>query len=169
MPQVAKRTGSFSIEPDAKEISEYQKLAGMFRPQASGHPDTVSNRGHDAVLTVNGNEARLPVGVQELFEEIFKRLAAGDDITVVPTRQELTTTQAANLLNVSRQYLVRLCDEGKLPYRTEGESHRRLTLQDVLTYREQRDQEREAKFEELVRKSAEAGEYDLDITWPPQE
>jgi hypothetical protein len=61
-----------------------------------------------------------------------------------------------------------MCEEGTLPFRWEG-AHRRLSLDAVLAYRDERDKERDEKFADLVRHSAEAGEYDLPIIWPPQE
>lgn len=169
MPQSATARGSFTIEPNAEEVSAFGELAGLMSPQGGRQPDRHSRRERAASIVVDGREGRLPLKAQELLGEIFNRLAAGEEVMIVSTSDELTTTEAARLLNVSRQYLVRLCDEGKIPYQTEGSSHRRLSLSDVLTYRKQRDREREAKFARLVRESAEAGEYDLDITWPPQE
>lgn len=95
-------------------------------------------------------------------------LASGRDITVTPTDRELSSIEAARLLSVSRQYLVRLCDGGKIPYRMEG-THRRLALDDVITYRNQRNKERQERLRELIATTAEAGEYDLSVAWPPEE
>ncbi|MCA9626420.1 MAG: helix-turn-helix domain-containing protein [Myxococcales bacterium] len=86
-------------------------------------------------------------------------MARGDSITVVPVGQELTTQQAADLLNVSRQYLVRLLDDGQLAYRRTGK-HRRLRVEDVLTFKEHRDRKRKAALGELARLSEEAGGYE---------
>ncbi len=96
---------------------------------------------------------------------------AGSPREGVPTdgigpKRTLTKAEAAMLLNVSGQYLARLCSEGRLPYLWEG-AHHRLALDDVLAYRSRRDKERDVKFAELVRRSAEAGEYELTIEWPP--
>lgn len=62
----------------------------------------------------------------------------------------LTIEQAADLLNVSRQYLVRLLDEGKIPYDRTGE-HWQLNINDVLAYKQKRDHERDEKLDELTR------------------
>jgi excisionase family DNA binding protein len=86
-------------------------------------------------------------------------LARGDSLTIVPVGKELTTQQAADLLNVSRQYLVRLLGEGRIPYTRTGK-HRRLRIEDVLTFKEQRDRERGAALDELTRMSQEIGGYD---------
>lgn len=162
MPRLAARKRNLTVAPRAEEADELQNLAGLLR-KGRGR-----SSGPQAYVTVGGQEAALPDAATELLSTLVDALAAGEQLTITRTKKELTTTEAATLLNVSRQYLVRLCDEGKLPFRWEG-THRRLELDAVLTYRDQRDQERDTKFANLVRQSAEAGEYDLPITWPPQE
>lgn len=162
MPRLAARKRNLTVAPRAEEADELQSLAGLLR---KGRGRSSARR---AYVTVGDREAVLPDAAAELLRALVDALAAGEQLTITRTKMELTTTEAASLLNVSRQYLVRLCDEGKLPFRWEG-THRRLTLDAVLTYRDQRDKERDAKFANLVRRSAEAGEYDIPITWPPQE
>lgn len=71
----------------------------------------------------------------------------------------MTTQQAADLLNVSRQYLVRLLEEGRIPFTRTGK-HRRLRIEDVLAFKEHRDRERCAGLDELARMSEEVGGYD---------
>ncbi len=102
----------------------------------------------------------------EIHEAIFyilvrvaEVLMRGDAITVIPVHKELTTQQAADLLNISRQYLVRILDEGKIPYTRTGK-HRRLRIDDVLTYKQKRDKERNEGLDELTRLSQEFGGYE---------
>lgn len=162
MSGLAARRRNLTVAPRAEEAGELQSLAGLLR---KGRGRSSAPR---AYVTIGGREAALPDAVTELLRTLVDALAAGEQLTITRTKRELTTTEAASLLNVSRQYLVRLCDEGKLPFRWEG-THRRLSLESVLTYRDQRDKERDAKFANLVHQSAEAREYDLPVTWPPQE
>lgn len=82
----------------------------------------------------------------------------GDSITVVPVGKEMTTQQAADLLNVSREYLVRLLDEGRIAHNKAGPPCR-LRLDDVLAFKEHRDQERQASLDELASLSEECGGY----------
>ena len=86
-------------------------------------------------------------------------MARGDSVNVVPTGQELTTQQAADMLNVSRQYVVRLVNEGRLPCTKTG-THRRLRVDDVLAFKTQRDREREAGLDHLTTLSEELGGYE---------
>ncbi len=76
--------------------------------------------------------------------------------------EEVTTQQAAELLNVSRQYLVRLLDEGRIPFRKVGK-HRRLRVVDVLSFKETRDTDRRAGLRELSRMTEEFGGYDSEL------
>lgn len=100
----------------------------------------------------------LPEAVFYVLKRVADVLASGDAVTVVPVGKELTTQQAANLLNVSRQYVVRLLDQGRIPYTKTGK-HRRLRVEDVLAFRRMRDQERRAKLDDLTRMSGELGGY----------
>src|SRR3990172_9344899 len=110
----------------------------------------------------NGQEISIPESVFYVLERVAEVMARGDSITVVPVGKELTTQQAADLLNVSRQYLVRLLDEGRIPFRKTGK-HRRLRIEDVLTFKEQRDKDRRAGLRELSRLTQEFGGYDAEL------
>ena len=76
---------------------------------------------------------------------------------------ELTTQQAADILNVSRPFLVKLLDEGAIPYRTVG-SHRRIRFKDLIIYREQRKVKRRQGLKELTQFLQEEGFYEAGIS-----
>ena len=109
-----------------------------------------------------GETIALPESVFYMLERVAEVLARGDSITVVPVGREVTTQQAANLLNVSRQYLVRLLDEDRIAYRKTGK-HRRLRIEDVLAFKEKRDKDRRAGLRELSQLSQEFGGYDSEL------
>lgn len=109
----------------------------------------------------SGQRIPLPESVFRALEQVAEVLARGDSITIVPIGQQLTTQQAANILNISRQYLVQLLDAGQLDYTKTGK-HRRLRIEDVLAFKGQRDRDRHAALRELSRLSQEFGGYDHD-------
>jgi len=88
-------------------------------------------------------------------------MAEGRQVSVVAGDEMLTTQGAAERLNVSRQYVVRLVDRGKLPAVKVG-SHRRLHASDVEAFRVRRDAERDAALDQLALISQEMGGYRLD-------
>ena len=82
--------------------------------------------------------AEIPRQVLTLFLEVLGQLANGNGVTIVPVHAELTTQQAADLLNVSRPHLIQLLDSDELEYKTVG-TYRRIRAQDLLRYKQARD------------------------------
>ena len=91
----------------------------------------------------------LPVRLAEVLDSLLQDLAAGRAVQVVTLEQEIGTQQAAELLNVSRPYLVKLVESGALPHRKVG-PRRRVYLEDVLTYRAGLDTQRQAALQALA-------------------
>ena len=109
-----------------------------------------------------GETIALPESVFYVLERVVEVMARGDSITIVPVGREVTTQQAADLLNVSRQYLVRLLDEGRIAFRKTGK-HRRLRIEDVLAFKDKRDRDRRAGLRELSQMTQEFGGYDSEV------
>jgi excisionase family DNA binding protein len=103
------------------------------------------------------SECSIPAGAIPLLAEMLSVMAEGRAVTVVPVQTELTTQQAAEVLGVSRPFLVKLLDGGEIPHRLVG-THRRVLLSDVLEYRRQTNRNRETTLEELA---AEAQKLNL--------
>jgi len=109
-----------------------------------------------------GETLAIPESIFYVLERVAEVLARGDAITVVPVGQQLTTQQAADLLNVSRQYLVRLLDEKRIPFTKTGK-HRRLRIDDVLAFKENRDGNRRAGLRELSQLTEAFGGYEAEL------
>ncbi|MFC4455187.1 helix-turn-helix domain-containing protein [Deinococcus sonorensis] len=100
----------------------------------------------------------LPSTVARLFQHLLTQLAAGNAVTVLPVQAELTTQQAADLLNVSRPYLIRLLESGEIPFSKVG-THRRVQLQQLLQYREQVRAQQQAALTALTEEGQDLGLY----------
>ncbi len=98
----------------------------------------------------------LPAGAVALLMNILEAMAAGQGVSIIPENAELTTVQAADILNVSRPYLIKLLAEGAIPYRKVGK-HRRILMEDVMSYKRQTDRAREAVLDQLVADAQENG------------
>lgn len=83
------------------------------------------------------HEVELPTSALRLLQEVLTELADGNAIKVVPIHAVLTTQEAADLLNVSRPHLVKLLEDGELPFHRTGK-HRRVRLADLMKFRESR-------------------------------
>jgi excisionase family DNA binding protein len=108
----------------------------------------------------NGDEQdvlELPATAVRLLLDILEQTALGNAITIIPIHAELTSQQGADLLNVSRPFLVKRLEEGEIPFRKVG-SHRRIRFDDLMRYKREVDERRRNTLEELA---AQAQELDL--------
>lgn len=99
-----------------------------------------------------------PGEVYHLLADVVHSMREGKIITLVPHTQRLTTQEAADFLGVSRPTLVKLLEDGRIPFEQPGR-HRRVLFTDVLAYRERLREERRAALEEMTRAGSEAGLY----------
>ena len=91
----------------------------------------------------------IPMSALHFLRDILTQMADGNAVTLMPVQAELTTQQAADILNVSRPFLTRLVDDGKIPYRKVG-THRRIRLDDLMAYKQDIDRQRLVTLEELA-------------------
>ncbi|RLA21967.1 MAG: DNA-binding protein [Gammaproteobacteria bacterium] len=110
-----------------------------------------------ARVSLDGNDLILPRQALALLRDILVEMAQGNAVTIVPTHAELTTQEAANLLNVSRPHLVKLLESGEIPF-TKAGTHRRVRYQELMSYKETRMKE---SIDALAELSAQAQELDM--------
>ena len=103
----------------------------------------------------------LPAGAVDLLMHVLEAMAAGQGVTLIPENAELTTVQAADVLNVSRPFLIKLLDQKAIPHRKVGR-HRRIRMEDVMAYKDVIDREREQVLDQLTR-DAQAQDMGYDV------
>ncbi len=98
----------------------------------------------------------IPVSAFRLLADILTEMARGNAVTLIPIHAELTTQQAADLINVSRPFLVEQLEKGVIPYRKVG-THRRILFKDLMQYKQAIDAKRLKALEELSAIDQELG------------
>ncbi len=100
----------------------------------------------------------LPAGAVDMLIRILSEMAVGNTVSLIPTHAELTTREAASILNVSRPFLIRLLESGVIPFRKVG-AHRRVRAEDLLSFKRKSEEDREQALRELAEISQEMGGY----------
>jgi excisionase family DNA binding protein len=100
---------------------------------------------------------RIPAPAFRALIDILVQMAEGNAITLIPIHAELTTQEAADILNVSRPFLIKLLENKEIPYRTVGK-HRRILFSDLMNYKDSTDSQRRKALDEL---SEQAQELDM--------
>ena len=98
----------------------------------------------------------IPESAFRLLNEILTQMAKGNAVTLIPVHAELTTQQAADILNVSRPFLVEQLEKGVIPYRKVG-THRRIFFKDLMDFKEAMVRNRLKALEKLAAQSQELG------------
>ena len=100
---------------------------------------------------------KLPAEAFRLLVEILTQMGEGNAVTLIPVHRELSTQEAADILNVSRPFLVKLLEQGEIPHHKVG-TKRRVLAKDILQYKESIDQKR---YETLEKLSEQAQQLDM--------
>lgn len=144
------------IEPGRSEVSLARKTGEALALLLQREKSSLEFRD-----TATGETLTLPPSAERALLQILEEMGQGRAVTITPVNSELSTQQAAAILNVSRPYVAKLVDEGSLPARKVG-PHRRILLGDVLAYKETMRVEQTRAMEELVALTSEMGLYDAD-------
>lgn len=129
----------------ARETS--RKLAQSIEPEQIMSLTIQNQKGKEVAMD-------LPASAVRLLLDILEQMANGNAVTLTPLYAELTTNQAADLLRVSRPFLIKLLDEEKIRYRKVG-SHRRIMAKDVLAYKQEVYKRRTEALDELTAEAQE--------------
>lgn len=143
---------------DSKEEIELAKAAQRCIVSALDYSRAVNIAiGEDGVEQLEDSAIwRLPPKVLRLIADLLGSLAQGKAVAIVPKELDVTTQEAAMFLSVSRPYLVRLLEEGKMPYHKVG-THRRIRFEDLILYKQERTKISGDALQELVDQAQELG------------
>jgi len=134
---------SESVVAQEKEAQTFKELERILQTEGS----------KVKLLGANGEQIDIPESLHQVLHHVV--------ISIIPENCEMTTQQAADFLNVSRPYLIKLLEQGEIPHIKLG-THRRVPFQDLMKYKEQRDSKRRQAVQELIEMSQEAGLYEDD-------
>jgi excisionase family DNA binding protein len=153
------------MEDDSDLVEPNETLSGAAAEAVGGLAALLprgSRRGKTIAIRAQGPDRRaavaVPIEAFELFVRLLRELANGNAVTIMPVRAELTTQQAADLLGVSRPYLVKLLGDKRIPYRMVG-TRRRIRSRDLMAFKRRDDAERKKVADDLA---AEAQKLGLD-------
>ncbi|MBW4671706.1 MAG: helix-turn-helix domain-containing protein [Cyanomargarita calcarea GSE-NOS-MK-12-04C] len=138
-----------SILPQQLEIQSIKKLESIL--QATGNTAKL--------IGPNEEQIAIPESVYQVLRQVVHAFVLGQSISIMPQQQEMTTQEAADFLNVSRPYLIKLLEQGNIPYIKVG-SHRRVRFEDLKNYKQLRDTERGRILDELTQESQDMGFYE---------
>ncbi len=144
------------LEPSVEEIGAARTAARAFSALDRGAAVSLVPHGKPKVDPIT-----IPASIFRVIVKLLAEMGNGNAVAVVPVSAELTTQQAADLLNVSRPHLIKLANDGVLPFRMVG-THRKLLARDVLNYRDKADAGRRAALAAMVVQDEELGLLDMD-------
>ena len=142
------------VVPDQSTSGQAAQAADVLRQLLERHPEA-SAASLSVVIGDDETAVEVPVDFLGLLAHILAEAARGNAVAVSPVEAELTTQQAALLLNVSRPYLVKLLDERRIPFRRIG-NRRRVLLADVMAFKHADESERRAIAAELTTQAEQA-------------
>lgn len=138
-----------------KTTKSDQKIAlSSAKILADSEGRAAKNKDEVVKLRIQGSDevVAIPLKALKLLNSIISNMAQGKSIALMPTDAEITTQQAAEILNVSRPHVIKLLEKGEIPYRKVG-SHRRILLQDILEYESKFRSDRRKKLDYLAKEA----------------
>ncbi len=132
-------------------IVSYKKLSETISQLTTTNPEIE--------IEETGEKIKIPLSALKLLGEVLKTMSKGVPFSIVPIATEVTTQKAAEILGCSRPHIVKLLEDGVLPYVKVGK-HRRIKFDDILKYRSQMKSAQKRNLIEIMRADEELGLYD---------
>ena len=133
--------------PTAKEIASARESSRALSAYVQANAETQQIGIFDAKGAAHA--VRVPVSALRLLLDALAEISEGTAVSIISVHAELTTQEAADVLNVSRPFLVQLLERGEVPFHKIG-THRRIRYQDVIAYKERIDAERRKALDALA-------------------
>ncbi|CAN5901853.1 hypothetical protein BH24BAC1_BH24BAC1_19330 [soil metagenome] len=146
MEAIIERPTRQDQEVAIKSLLKYKETA---REIARGESNVVRIK-----LQEGGRFISIPKKAVQLLLSILSSMAEGKAISLIPADAEVSTQQAADILNVSRPHVVKLLESGRIPFRKVG-SHRRILLEDLLKYEQESKEQRDRSLDFLAQQAQE--------------
>jgi excisionase family DNA binding protein len=144
-------------DDDVELLSQASRLMSEALDRSEAHTISLVEEKADGS---DAARVEVPPATLRLLSEILALMARQQTFVLYPESSELTTKQAAEVLGVSRPFLVRILEAREIPYRKVGR-HRRVLMKDALAYKQSMQVKRRAALDKLVKASEEMGGYDL--------
>jgi len=123
---------------------------------ADSEDQAIKDKDEVIKLKIQGSDevVIIPLKALQLLNSILSNMAQGRSIALMPTDAEVSTQQAAEILNVSRPHVIKLLEKGEIPHKKVG-SHRRILLQDILKFESTFKSDRRKKLDSLAKEAQE--------------
>lgn len=144
-------------EPSVEEIDAARTAARQFSSLDYGASIRFTPESNNK--EAKGEPISIPANIFRTIIKMLVEMGNGNAVAVVPVSAELTTQQAADLLNVSRPHLIKLLEKKEIPFRMVG-THRKILARDVLNYREKTVHERRVALASMVELDEQFGLID---------
>jgi excisionase family DNA binding protein len=136
-----------------------QKVAAESYNILSGVLDQIDAEQTEIEIEEADEKIKVPMSALKLFTQVLKGMSQGKIISIVPIEAELTTQAAAEMIGCSRPHLVKLLEEGQIPFTKIGK-HRRIRLEDVINYKEEMKERQKQYLTDMMNADEETGLYD---------
>lgn len=145
------------LQSESFSTAEPTKEEALLAKQAREKLSRIHRPNRNLRVVADGTDpVEIPAPAAELLARILNAMASGEALTLIPFHAELTTQQAADTLGVSRPFIVKQIEEGKLPCRKVG-AHRRVRFDDLMAFKQRIDMARQKTLDELTEESQRLG------------
>lgn len=148
-----------TIEQRRKPSKSEQKVARDSYPAVLSVLSHIDGEETEIEIEENKERIKIPSRALELLSDILKAMSEGVPISIVPIVTEVTTQKAAEILGCSRPYLIKLLEEGQIPFVKVGK-HRRIKFEDVVSYKQKMKKEQKQSLIDIMTFDEENGLYD---------